>query len=444
VQFLATLLVALASCAVFARGSSALVELAEREYTVVARSGNATIPLRVGPSGITITLRTLSVRASDGTQFPAESILFPGTPIRVDRIGQELSAGFIPDVRMLSTASTYQITVEAECRDLGGHLLAQVPLTFRYVVSPLTAQLDGGSSITVPVSRGNPFGQADKVFRFRLATTPTNGHLGDVRVQDSALSAPGRGGSTYIADGAITGGTYAENDKQITVHVSVPVGATKLTGSVRISSPALSSPIEVPVTVLVRDWPVFPLIAILLGYGVSRLITRLNLERRQEALNQFHRTRILQAVNDLFSGQDLVRRDSFQQVLDLIRESDLAHAVRNTVLTRDRLWVAEQTLDHVRNLMNAPPAALSPASFDVSRAGSWHTLHFYDWLLPGPAILQLTAFLVTVIVAFFFVWQKAAFGGPGDYLTSFASATVIDQSVRAIGPALARFRGGFR
>ncbi|MEO8657639.1 MAG: hypothetical protein ABI693_04175 [Bryobacteraceae bacterium] len=308
----------------------------------------------------------------------------------------------------------------------------------------MTAQLDGGSSITVALSRGNPFGQADKVFRFRLATTPANAYLGDVRVQDSPLSVPGRGGNAYIADGAVTGGTYSENDQQITVRINAPAGATKLTGTVRISSPALHSPVEVPVTVLVRDWPVFALLAILLGYAVSCLVTRWNLERQQEVLNQFHRARILQAVNDLFSGQDLFRRDTFQKVLDLIQESDIARAARNTALTRDRLLVAEQTLDQVRNLMNAPPAALSPASFNVSKVTYSPSLHLYDRFLQRPAILQFAAFSATVTIAFCLVWQKATFGGLGDYGTAFASAAAIDQSMKALGPALARFRGAVR
>lgn len=414
-------------------GADAVIAFADKDPVLSSRSSVATVPLTISNGEASVLLRTASIRTHDGIAIAPDAISFPLTSTRLVP-GRTAAISVNADPVRLSRQGSYPVTVEVT--DPAGKPLNPPQLTFRYVVPDVTLQLEHGGTLIWTVRRPYPWAPASEQRGYALRATPSDSNFNDLRGAEANLSV-GSDKGTETPDGArISRVTIDKQTRRVLATVTVPPGAKELLGALRIDGPALKQELVQPVIVRVKDWWPFPLLVVAVGYILSFLTTNWTTERQQELLNQIRRRQIHQAIQDLADGTGRPRME-FAEVEGLLHQADVAATSGDVTYAKTVLQQASDALDVLR----VAPSGQGGAAFTVCRSALINEERLALRVRHGDFWLAALGATLTVLLAFWTVWQRESFSGLGDYIVAFFAGFGLDQSVKGLVPVLNRLRG---
>lgn len=400
-------------------GADPVVAFADKDPVLSSRSSIATLPLTVSNGEASVLLKTASIRTHDGIAIAPEAISFPSTYTRLIP-GRTSSITVDADPTRLSRQGSYPVTVDVT--DVSGKPLSPLQLTFRYVVPDVTLQVEHGGMLIWTVQRPYPWAPASEQREYKLWSVPSDSSLADMRGLEASLATGSATGIETPGNAKISPIEIDKQARKLIARISVPPGTKELFGALRINGPGLKQELTQPVIVRVKDWWLFPLLAIATGYLLSFLLTNWAILRQQESLNQIRKQQVHQAIHDLADGRRS-QTPSFAQVEGLLHQADVAAISGDVDKTKALLQDASTALD----LLRSTPSAQGPGVSRVNQRGSF-------WLSALGAVL-------TLLAAFWVIWQSESFSGLGDYLAAVLAGFGIDQSIQGLAPILNRRRG---
>ena len=415
-------LVAAMSLAFPVLAADPVVAFADKDPVLSSRSSIATLPLTVSQGEASVLLKTASIRTHDGIAIAPEAISFPATYTRLIP-GRTAAITVDADPVRLSRQGSYPVTVDVT--DVAGKPLSPHQLTFRYVVPDVTLQVENGGMLIWTVRRPYPWAVASEQREYTLWSVPSDSSLADMRGLEASLSIGGATGIETPGGAKISPIEIDKQSRKLVARISVPPGARELFGALRISGPGLKQEVTQPVIVRVKDWWLFPLLAIAAGYVLSFLATKWAAQGQQETFNLIRKQQIHQAIRDLADRRRSPAAPDFAQVEGLLHQADLAAISGDVGKTKVLLQDASTALD----LLRSTPSAQAPGIFSVNRSP---LANF--WLAALGAIL-------TLLAAFLVIWQSESFSGLGNYVAAFLGGFGIDQSIQGLAPILQRRRG---